>query len=158
MKRIAYISCLLGMVGCGLGRESAVEKACQLWTSVPVAVTASDTSPPAVLQNSRYEVALPLVGIAAGSGWGRVSFAAPFNSQYVVATSPGVTLDINAAPVTALGPICEGQADGHTVVLTAVPHDLRLGNPVAASTGLVIAENRSRRQTSGGGGGDLDFD
>lgn len=160
MNWIAYMACLFGTIGCiSVGHEAAVEQACSLWTGTPVPVTASETAPPPVTQAIRHDVTLPLTDTVRGTSWGRVSFLAPFNSEYVAATSLGVKLEVSTAQVTALGPICAGQADGHAVTLTALAHELRLDNAAAPSTGLVLVENRNRRRTSGsGGGGDFDFD
>jgi hypothetical protein len=158
MKWIAYVALCFGAIGCRPASRSAIDQACSYWTGTPVPVTASDTAPPPVTRNIRHEVTLPLTDTARGTNWGRVSFLAPFNSEYIAATSLGVTLEVAGALVTPLGPICPGEADGHAVMLTALAHELRLDNAAAPSTGLVLVENRNRRSTSGGSGGDLDFD
>jgi hypothetical protein len=158
MKGIAYAALLFGSLGCTSVGRDAIEQVCRQWTGTPVPVTASDSAPPPVTQNIRYEVALPLTDAAGGTNWGQLSFLAPFNSEYIAVTSPGVKLEVAAAQVTALGPICAGQADGHAVMLPALAHEFRLDNADAPSTGLVLGENRNRRRTTGSGGGDLDFD
>lgn len=153
MRRNVLLLCTGALAaGCVPTREDAIKRTCDLWTVTPTAITATDAAAPSVRVNVRYEVTL-----AAGAGTsGRLSFAAPFNSEYVVATSPGVSVSVVGGAVSKLGPICAGQADGHAVTLTAITHTLELGG--APMTGLVLAEDRSRRKSSGGGGGDLDFD
>ena len=159
MKWIAYVACFVGAIGCTSASRSAIEQTCLFWSGAPVPVTASDTAPPPVAQKVRYDVTLPLTDVVRGTNWGRLSFLAPFNSEYIAATSPGVGLEVSTAQVTPLGPICDGQAEGHLVTLSALAYEVRLDNVAAPSTGLVLVENRSRRRTSGGGGGgDLDFD